>query len=113
MKIRKIVEHVDKDTLFVMFGDHGMTKSGDHGGDSDEEVDAGLFLLSGKPLNSQGARTDYSQISQIDLVATLAAISGVAIPYSNLGVVVPEMLTSIGRARFYIDLNVEQVSNLY
>lgn len=32
----------DKTTLFVM-GDHGMTASGDHGGDTDDETNALLF----------------------------------------------------------------------
>ena len=30
----------------MVFGDHGMTKSGDHGGDSEDEVHAGLFVYS-------------------------------------------------------------------
>lgn len=32
----------DKTTLFVM-GDHGMTGSGDHGGDTEDETNALLF----------------------------------------------------------------------
>ena len=39
----------DKTVLFVM-GDHGMTRTGDHGGDSDDEVDAALFVYSTKPI---------------------------------------------------------------
>ena len=30
----------------LVFGDHGMTKTGDHGGDSLDEVQAGLFVYS-------------------------------------------------------------------
>ena len=37
--------------LFVM-GDHGMTHTGDHGGDSDDEVDAALFVYSTKPITT-------------------------------------------------------------
>lgn len=31
-------------------GDHGMTRSGDHGGDSKDEVMAGLFIYTKKEL---------------------------------------------------------------
>lgn len=43
---RGIVERLENDTLLVVIGDHGMTKSGDHGGDSELEVSAALFLYS-------------------------------------------------------------------
>lgn len=36
----------------MVFGDHGMTKSGDHGGDSEDEVHAGLFVYSPTKLFS-------------------------------------------------------------
>lgn len=39
----------DKDLLIVM-GDHGMDAKGDHGGDSPDETDAGLWLYSKTPL---------------------------------------------------------------
>lgn len=37
---------MDNETVLLVFGDHGMTKTGDHGGDSTDEVDAGLFVYS-------------------------------------------------------------------
>lgn len=39
----------DKTVLFVM-GDHGMTRTGDHGGDSHDELDAALFVYSKVPF---------------------------------------------------------------
>lgn len=36
----------------MVFGDHGMTRTGDHGGDSDDEVLAGLFVYSSTKLFS-------------------------------------------------------------
>ncbi|CDJ50798.1 hypothetical protein, conserved [Eimeria brunetti] len=36
-------------TLFLVFGDHGMTEAGSHGGGTSEEVDAGLFSFSTLP----------------------------------------------------------------
>lgn len=43
---RGLVEHLENDTLLVVAGDHGMTMNGDHGGDSELEVSAALFLYS-------------------------------------------------------------------
>ena len=46
---------LDNDTILMVFGDHGMTKSGDHGGDSEDEVHAGLFVYSPAKLFSNPA----------------------------------------------------------
>lgn len=43
---RGLVERLDNDTLLVVAGDHGMTMNGDHGGDSEPEVSAALFVYS-------------------------------------------------------------------
>ena len=34
------------DTILLVLGDHGMTRTGDHGGDSADELDAALFVYS-------------------------------------------------------------------
>lgn len=44
------MERLENDTLLVVAGDHGMTMNGDHGGDSELEVSAALFLYSPIPL---------------------------------------------------------------
>ena len=41
-----MVDSIDKDTLLVVLGDHGMTRTGDHGGDSELELNAALLLFS-------------------------------------------------------------------
>uniref|UniRef100_A0A6A7G4G5 GPI ethanolamine phosphate transferase 3-like n=2 Tax=Hirondellea gigas TaxID=1518452 RepID=A0A6A7G4G5_9CRUS len=46
--VRKVAEAIADDTLLVVLGDHGMTATGDHGGDSDNEVTAALFVYSHK-----------------------------------------------------------------
>lgn len=33
--IRKLIKDMGNDTLLVIMGDHGMTSTGDHGGDSE------------------------------------------------------------------------------
>lgn len=44
------MEALDDDTVLFVMGDHGMTRTGDHGGDSDDEVDAALFVYSTRPV---------------------------------------------------------------
>uniref|UniRef100_A0A493SWN7 Phosphatidylinositol glycan anchor biosynthesis class O n=1 Tax=Anas platyrhynchos platyrhynchos TaxID=8840 RepID=A0A493SWN7_ANAPP len=48
--LRSLVEHLGNDTLLLVAGDHGMTETGDHGGDSEKEVNAALFVYSKTPL---------------------------------------------------------------
>ncbi|XP_061391241.1 GPI ethanolamine phosphate transferase 3 [Musca vetustissima] len=86
--IRNVVSQMSDDTTLLVMGDHGMTISGDHGGDSNDETNALLFAYTKKTnfLNGEyGSDTDVMQ--QIDLVPTLATILGIPIPYSNLGLI--------------------------
>lgn len=82
-----IIEHIvanmaDDTTLFVI-GDHGMTATGDHGGDSEDEVNALLFAYSKSYAFLDDSKN--ATMDQIDLVPSLAATLGVPIPFSNLG----------------------------
>ena len=43
-------ESIDDNTILIAIGDHGMTETGDHGGDSQPEVESALFFYSKKPL---------------------------------------------------------------
>ncbi|ESO07820.1 hypothetical protein HELRODRAFT_130545, partial [Helobdella robusta] len=90
--IRNITESLNNDTILFVMGDHGMTKTGDHGGDSDEEVDAGLFVYSKLPFSRH--QNKISTISQVDLVPTFSLLLGLPIPYQNLGIVIPELFPS-------------------
>lgn len=47
---RLVVEAVDNNTLVVVLGDHGMTSTGDHGGETSLETDAALLVYSKRPL---------------------------------------------------------------
>lgn len=49
---RSVIKRLKNDTLLVVMGDHGMTDTGDHGGESQKETDAALFLYSSSPLFS-------------------------------------------------------------
>lgn len=61
---------------------------GDHGGDSIDEVTAGMFVHSKSPLIDK----ENDTIKQVDLIPTLATILGIPIPYANLGTTVPSCL---------------------
>ncbi len=39
-----MVAALQNDTILFVLGDHGMTRTGDHGGDSTDELDAALFV---------------------------------------------------------------------
>lgn len=58
--------------------------TGDHGGESIDEVTAGLFVHSKFPLIEK----DQDSVKQIDLIPTIATILGISIPYANLGTVI-------------------------
>lgn len=137
--LKKIVENIPDDCLLLMFGDHGMTDDGNHGGSTIEETDSGLFVYSKKKLfpsfkenndkcnvnnidndkiinqsinNSKTTMTmswstdkesleprniiDIMKnpriISQIDLIPTISILLGIPIPFSSIGMVIPELL---------------------
>ncbi|XP_035248223.1 GPI ethanolamine phosphate transferase 3 [Anguilla anguilla] len=84
--IRSVIGRLENDTLLVVMGDHGMTDTGDHGGESLKETDAALFLYSPAPtFPAPGAQAEPEVVPQTDLVPTLALLLGIPVPYSNIG----------------------------
>ncbi|KAJ5669309.1 hypothetical protein N7462_010379 [Penicillium macrosclerotiorum] len=91
--IRQIIAALGEDTLLVVMGDHGMDTKGDHGGESDDEVEAALWMYSKRGifgrtskdtlLPPKDARERF--VPQIDLVPTLSLLLGMPIPFNNLG----------------------------
>jgi phosphatidylinositol glycan class O len=92
--IKKVMDKISDDTLLVVFGDHGMDSTGNHGGESDDEIEAALFMYSKKEhfkqlnennydISNQGK--NYRQVNQIDITPTLAMLLGIPIPFNNLG----------------------------
>ncbi|KAL1390313.1 hypothetical protein pipiens_001328 [Culex pipiens pipiens] len=66
--IRNVTEQMDDETTLVIIGDHGMTQTGDHGGESSDEVNALFFMYSkGTPLLSEEYDEYNKTIQQIDL----------------------------------------------
>uniref|UniRef100_A0A8D3AZK8 GPI ethanolamine phosphate transferase 3, catalytic subunit n=2 Tax=Scophthalmus maximus TaxID=52904 RepID=A0A8D3AZK8_SCOMX len=84
--IRAVIDRLQNDTLLVVMGDHGMTDTGDHGGESHKETDAALFLYSPAPLfPGPPSQSEPDVVPQTDLVPSLALLLGVPIPYSSVG----------------------------
>lgn len=96
--IRDIMDVMDDNTLLVVMGDHGMDGKGDHGGESDDEVEAALWMYSKRPAFGRSSQ-DYivppadaktRPVGQIDLVPTLAFLLGAPVPFNNLGMPIEE-----------------------
>lgn len=47
------MSNMDADTVLFVLGDHGMTQTGDHGGDSVDETSAALFVYSPTVLHNE------------------------------------------------------------
>ena len=104
--LKHVVDALDQDTLLVVLGDHGMDRKGNHGGDGDLEVSAGLWIyLKGSALSANdvptshlphetlpGEPSPHRSIQQIDLVPTLSLLLGPPIPFSNLGTGYPRVV---------------------
>ncbi|EDU46616.1 GPI ethanolamine phosphate transferase [Pyrenophora tritici-repentis] len=90
---RRMIEEVDDDTLLVVMGDHGMDAKGDHGGESDDEIQAALWMYSKKGVFGRSdpayvtppRNAHIRPVGQIDLVPTLSLLLGMPIPFNNLG----------------------------
>lgn len=96
--IRDLAKTIDDDTVLIVMGDHGMDPKGDHGGESDDEIEAALWVYSKKPVFGRTKpafvtpppTAKVRPVNQIDLVPTLALLMGIPIPYNNLGAPIEE-----------------------
>ena len=103
--LRKIIALIDEETLLVVMGDHGMDVKGDHGGESDDEVEAALWMYSKKGVFGRGhngemeppATAKERPVGQIDLVPTLSLLLGMPIPFNNLGAPIAEAFVGPGK----------------
>lgn len=102
--IETLYNSLDDNSLLVILGDHGMTDSGNHGGSTKSETNAGMCFLSKKFNFSEEERTslpiieknnDYeylAKIQQVDLVPTLMTLFGLPIPKNNVGVLIEDLV---------------------
>lgn len=66
-----VVAGMDNETTLLIMGDHGMTSSGDHGGDTDDETNALLFAYSKqqKFFTSAESGSDSEMLQQVNYEA--------------------------------------------
>lgn len=107
-EIEKRSQNENERILLLVFGDHGMTGDGNHGGATDLERGAALFAYSTYPIfDSSPINGKYNKdnivdlfinesqggnIQQIDLAPTLSMLMDIPIPFGNLGSVIPELM---------------------
>lgn len=88
---------------YILNIDHGMTEYGNHGGGTDDEINAALFAHFSKgcgdvsldlspSIGSKYVQDVFQSMHQIDLVPTISFLLGLPVPYGNLGGVVPSLL---------------------
>lgn len=119
--IRQIMESIDEDTLLVILGDHGMDHTGNHGGDSRDELESTLWLHSKKhgmwdhysdeTYDTSELGKNYRQVNQIDLVPTLSLLLGLPIPFNNLGWPIREIAKTKDELELYTQLTLEQLQS--
>eukprot|EP00535_Pseudo-nitzschia_heimii_P012409 CAMPEP_0197199060 /NCGR_PEP_ID=MMETSP1423-20130617/33692_1 /TAXON_ID=476441 /ORGANISM="Pseudo-nitzschia heimii, Strain UNC1101" /LENGTH=825 /DNA_ID=CAMNT_0042652911 /DNA_START=11 /DNA_END=2485 /DNA_ORIENTATION=- len=117
-----VLDTSQKCHLAVIFGDHGMTEDGNHGGGTDNEINAALFVhfspacgdmsLDLTPtMGTKYIQDAFQSIHQIDLVPTISILLGLPIPYANIGGIVPSLVGSkaVNETAAALALNAAQV----
>jgi len=72
----------------IIFGDHGMTKGGNHGGGTKDEVEAGLYVWVKDGCGfreNMGGNFEGNGIRQISVVSAITDLMGRTGIYGNLG----------------------------
>ncbi|KII84903.1 hypothetical protein PLICRDRAFT_345660 [Plicaturopsis crispa FD-325 SS-3] len=129
--LKEVIALLDDDTLLVLIGDHGMDRTGDHGGDAVLETSSGVWIYSKSvPLSSNSgyfttsnsipaalvpvkkfptAPTAERSIEQIDLLPTLSLLLGLPIPFNNLGTIIPELFSRDSFLNHALEINSRQI----
>lgn len=120
--VKEIVSALDDDTLLVIMGDHGMDHTGNHGGDSKDELESVLFMYANTPGlfgNKEDSTTAYDianlgekyrQVNQIDLVPSISLLLGSPIPFNSLGWPIDEISNTEKERNLYSFLTLNQLS---
>ncbi|KAK6457676.1 uncharacterized protein RJT20DRAFT_125489 [Scheffersomyces xylosifermentans] len=118
--ITEVVEKLDDKTLLVVIGDHGMDYTGNHGGDSKDELESTLFMYaknkkflkkSPEHYNISELGKNYRSVNQIDLVPTMSLLLGLPIPFNNLGFPVDEAFESVKQMSLASYKTLQQINN--
>lgn len=116
----QLAQQLDDETLLVVMGDHGMDPKGDHGGESDDEVEAALWMYSNGPrfgrIGSDSVRPPATAktrpVEQVDLVSTLSLLLGLPVPFNNLGHPIQEAFLRHAPATIQDQQNLAKVNRL-
>ncbi|VVD04669.1 unnamed protein product [Leptidea sinapis] len=87
-RLKKIIEALPTDAILYVIGDHGMTETGDHGGETKAERTAAIFAYYGGEMG--GAGDDIlvgREIQQTDLAPTITSALGTSPPAPSLGTI--------------------------
>ncbi|EJD75190.1 hypothetical protein LOAG_17615 [Loa loa] len=88
--IKEIYEKLHKvygtNFSIIVFGDHGMTEGGSHGGSSELETHVPIVYVDGRERRASNETLYVASVEQVDIVPTLATLLRVPIPKENLGV---------------------------
>nr|CRZ24185.1 Bm3669 [Brugia malayi] len=118
--IKEIYEKLQKvyDTNFsiIVFGDHGMTEGGSHGGSSELETHVPIVYVDGRKRRTSNETFCVASVEQVDIVPTLATLLNIPIPKESLGVTLLPYITT-DRSNLSVLLfvlqNAEQFRKLY
>jgi len=99
---QQAMDLIDENTILVVMGDHGMDAKGDHGGESEDEIEAAIWMYSKRPFfgrhpfeHRPPGHAKERSVAQIDLVPTLSLLLGLPIPFNNLGAPIKEAFIGI------------------
>lgn len=119
--IEDTINKIDDKTLLIVMGDHGMDPTGNHGGDSIEELESTIFFYSKNRkfhINKHDAADydtsdlgkNYRSVNQIDLVPTISLLMGMPVPHNNLGFPIDEVFGNNKDLSSAARITVEQIN---
>jgi phosphatidylinositol glycan class O len=118
--IEEIITRMDSDTTLLVFGDHGMTQDGNHGGGSELELRTVLFAFQKTPFpmseiyakNEDSFAFFDSKVKLSDLPAMVSVLLDLPFPFSNLGVFHPIFAYTNNIKRVH-ELYIENLEQIY
>jgi len=132
--LKEIIGLMDNDTTLLLYGDHGMTNDGNHGGGTQNEIKTTFFAYSkgGLPMLKREeirkqllADKSVKSLKQLDISSIASFILEQPVPFSSLGILHPllhmsdniselpwKMLGNLKQIQAYIDQYCEESPGL-
>lgn len=97
-----MVDGLDDDTTLLIFGDHGLTPDGNHGGETTFEMASGFFAFQKTPFpmyeTYQRNKDIFGEMDNLMRLGDITAITSMLIdcpfPFSNMGKMHPLLAPS-------------------